>query len=184
MGCACATGIRCDRGPAASGSTAGLALALYTPARWLYLLGPETGRVRWSAGTFVAQGVPPLVTGTAVIAVEGQDRIAVTARDAASGRVRWQVPLAGVSAVAAVTQAGPLALVPAVPLRSAPSSWLLAYQMTSGHLAWRVRRPAFLQLAPVAVPGGDLLVQTGDPAQACLFAALRTSAGRTTAGRA
>jgi hypothetical protein len=32
----------------------------------------------------------PLVTGTSVILAEGQDHVAVLARDAVNGRVRWR----------------------------------------------------------------------------------------------
>jgi outer membrane protein assembly factor BamB len=96
-----------------SAGPAGLAVATYDPRR-LYLLDVRTGRPRWHAATFVAQGGVPLVTGTSVLLAEGQESVMLVARDAVSGRVRWQDSLAGSSAGSQpVLAAGPLALQPA-----------------------------------------------------------------------
>ena len=66
-------------------------MATYDPRR-LYLLDLRTGRPRWHAGTFVTEGAIPLVTRTSIILTEGQDHIAVVARDVATGRVQWRDP--------------------------------------------------------------------------------------------
>jgi outer membrane protein assembly factor BamB len=148
----------------------GLTVATYDPRR-LYLLDPRTGRPRWQADTFVAQGVTPLVTRTDILAVEGQSTIRLVDRAAADGRVRWQdtltAPPAGSQQVLA---AGPLAVLqgdPATPGHPAP---LLAYLLTSGRPAWRVDMPTFAVTQPVLTPG-HVLVQPADLMSACAAAA-------------
>ena len=74
-----------------SAGPGGLAVATYDP-RLLYLLDLRTGRPRWHADTFVTQGMLPLVTGASVILTEGQNHVAVVARDVVNGRVRWRDP--------------------------------------------------------------------------------------------
>ena len=69
---------------------AGLTLAAYVFNRWLYLLDPRTGRLRWQAQTFVAEGNIPLVTRTDVLVLEGLQTVALVDRNAADGRVIWQ----------------------------------------------------------------------------------------------
>ena len=158
-----------------SAGPAGLAVATYDPRR-LYLLDLRTGRPRWHAATFVAQGGIPLVTGTSVILAEGQESVMLVARDAVSGRVRWQDSLAGSSAGSQpVLAAGSLALLqddPGTPGAQAP---LRAYQAASGALAWQAVMPAFVQTPPVLVPGG-ILVQPADLTYACAAAAVTTGA--------
>jgi outer membrane protein assembly factor BamB len=89
----------------------GLTVAVYVFNRRLYLLDPRTGRPRWQAATFVAQGIIPLVTRTDVLTVEGQSTIRLVDRAATDSRVRWQdtltAPPAGQQQVLA---AGPLAV--------------------------------------------------------------------------
>ena len=65
-------------------------MAAYVFNRWLYLLDPRTGRLRWQAQTFVTEGNIPLVTRTDVLALEGLQTVALVDRNAADGRVIWQ----------------------------------------------------------------------------------------------
>jgi len=153
-----------------SAGPAGLALDSYTPGRRLYLLDPRTGRLRWQAATFVAEGTIPLVTRTAVVVVEGLQTVRLVARDAADGRVRWQdlltePPVEG----GPVGQAGPLIVLQGEPGRSGRPAPLAAYQAATGRLAWRAGMPAFVQPPPVLLPGA-VLVQPGDPVYACATA--------------
>jgi outer membrane protein assembly factor BamB len=149
-----------------SAGPGGLTVATYDPRR-LYLLDLRTGGPRWHADTFVTQGTLPLVTGTSVVLTEGQDHVAVVARDAVNGRVRWRDSLPGPSeGYQPVLQVGPLAILqgePGVPGAAAP---LLAYQTASGRLAWQAVMPTFVQSPPVLVSGG-ILVQPADTAYAC-----------------
>ncbi len=166
-----------------SAGPAGLTLAVYDPDR-LYLLDPRTGRLRWQASTAVTLDTFPLVTKTAVFVVEGLQTVRLVARNAADGRMIWQdtltkPPLDG----QLVTQAGPLAVLQGEPRHVGTSAPLLAYQMASGRLTWRVDMPTFVQSPPVLVPGG-ILVQPGDLIYACADRTLRTGAGNTTAGPA
>jgi outer membrane protein assembly factor BamB len=148
----------------------GLTVAAYVFNRRLYLLDPRTGRPRWQAATFVAQGIIPLVTRTDVLTVEGQSTIRLVDRAATDGRVRWQdtltEPPVGQQQVLA---AGPLAVLqgdPATPGHPAP---LLAYQLASGRPAWRVDMPTFVVTQPVLTPG-HVLVQPADLMSACAAA--------------
>lgn len=170
-----------------SAGPAGLTVATYDPRR-LYLLDPRTGRPRWQADTFVAQGMLPPVTGTSVVLVEGQDHVALVARDAASGRVRWRDSIPGPSGGdQPVLAAGPLAIWQGDPVTPGARAPLRAYQAADGKLAWQANLPTFVQAPPVLVPGG-ILIQPADTAYACPVAfttgAVTTGAGRTTAGRA
>jgi outer membrane protein assembly factor BamB len=164
---------------------AGLTLAAYVFNRWLYLLDPRTGRLRWQAQTFVTEGNIPLVTRTDVLVLEGLQTVALVDRNAADGRVIWQdtltnPPVGGQP----VTQAGPLALLPGGPRVPGTPAPLLAYGRASGRLAWRTDMPTFVQAAPV-LAAGNILVQSADLIYACAAtgsaAALRTGAGNTTA---
>jgi outer membrane protein assembly factor BamB len=149
-----------------SAGPAGLAVATYDPRR-LYLLDLRTGRPRWHADTFVDQGTLPLVTGTSVIGVEGQGHVALVARDAVTGRVRWRDSLSGPSdSYLPILAAGTLAILPGEPAIPGATAPLRAYQTVTGRLAWRAAMPSFVQSPPVLVPGG-LLVQAADPAYAC-----------------
>ena len=166
---------------------AGLAVATYDPRR-LYLLDLRTGRPRWHAGTFVAQGMTPLVTGISVILVEGLDHAAVVARDVAAGRVRWRDSLPGPSGGnQPVLAVGALAVLQGAPRTPGAPAPLRAYQVASGKLAWQAGLPAFVQAPPVLVPGG-ILIQPADTMYACAASfttgAVTTDAGKTTAGRA
>jgi outer membrane protein assembly factor BamB len=153
-----------------SAGPAGLIVAAYVPSRRLYLLDPRTGRPRWQAGTFVTQGALPLITRTAVITAEGLQTSRIVDRDAADGRVRWQgAPIAALISGQPVTQAGPLAVVQSTPGRPGTPAPLLAYQLTSGRLAWQADMPTFVQASPVLVPGG-ILVQPADLIYACAVA--------------
>jgi outer membrane protein assembly factor BamB len=149
-----------------SAGAAGLAVATYDPRR-LYLLGLRTGRPRWHAGTYVDQGTLPLVTGTSVVGVEGQARVVMVARDAATGRVRWRDSLPGPSdGYLPVLAAGTLAILPGEPAAPGATAPLRAYQTATGRLAWQAAMPAFVQAPPVLVPGG-ILVQAADTEYAC-----------------
>jgi outer membrane protein assembly factor BamB len=149
-----------------SAGPGGLAVATYDPRR-LYLLDLRTGRPRWHADTFVTQDTRPLVTGTGVILTEGQNHVAVVARDAVNGRVRWRVPAPGPSeGYQAVLAAGPLAILLGEPGTPGAAAALLAYRTASGRIAWQAVMPAFVQSAPVLVAGG-ILVQPADTAYAC-----------------
>ena len=153
-----------------SAGPAGLAVAAYVFNRRLYLLDPATGRLRWQADTFVAQGIDPLVTSTDVVAAEGQPAVRLVDRAAADGRVRWQEALpAPPSSPQQVIQAGPLAVLPGTPTWPASVAPLLAYQLSSGRPAWRVDMPAFVQAQPVLTPG-RMLVQAADLVTACASA--------------
>jgi hypothetical protein len=165
-----------------SAGPAGLAVATYDPRR-LYLLDLRTGRPRWHAGTFVTQGMTPLVTSTSVILVEGLDHAAVVARDVAAGRVRWRDSLPGPSGGdQPVLAAGPLAILQGDPRAPGSTAPLRAYQAVGGRLTWQASLPTFVQVPPVLVPGG-ILIQPADTMYACA-AAVTTDAGRTPAGRA
>ena len=150
-----------------SAGPAGLAVATYDPRR-LYLLDLRTGRPRWHADTFVAQGTLPLVTATSVVGVEGQGHVAAIARDAATGRVRWRDSLPGPSeSYLPIRAAGPLAILPGEPATTGATAPLRAYQTASGRLAWQAGMPSVVQWPPVLVPGG-MLVQSADPVYACI----------------
>jgi outer membrane protein assembly factor BamB len=152
-----------------SAGPVGLAVTVYYD-RQLYLLDPGTGRPRWHAGTFVAQGTVPLVTRTAVIAAEGLQRVRLVARDAASGRVTWQAtPAQPPIGNQAVIQAGTLTVLQGEPARAHEAAPLLAYVLTSGRLAWQASLPTFVPVAPVPVTGG-FLVQPADLAYGCALA--------------
>lgn len=152
-----------------SAGPAGLAVATYDPRR-LYLLDLRTGRPRWHADTFVTQGMLPLVTGASVILTEGQNHVAVVARDAVNGRVRWRDAVPGPSeGYQSVLAAGPLAILQGEPGDPGSTAQLRAYQMAGGRLAWQVGMPAFVQAPAVLVPGG-ILVQPADLAYACAVA--------------
>ena len=77
-----------------SAGPGGLAVATYDPRR-LYLLDLRTGRPRWHADTFVTQGMLPLVTGASVILTEGQNHVAVVARDVVNGQCGGGTPFPG-----------------------------------------------------------------------------------------
>ena len=160
-------------------------LAAYVFNRWLYLLDPRTGRLRWQAQTFVTEGNIPLVTRTDVLALEGLQSVRLVDRNAADGRLIWQdtltnPPVGGQP----VTQAGPLALLPGGPRVPGTPAPLLAYGRASGRLAWRIDMPTFVSSPPV-LAAGRILVQSADLIYACAAtgsaAALRTGAGNTTA---
>ncbi len=149
-----------------SAGPAGLAVATYDPRR-LYLLDLRTGRPRWHAGTYVGQGTLPLVTGTSVVGVEGQDHPGLVARDAVTGRVRWRDSLSGPSeGYLPLAAAGTLAILPGEPAKPGDVAPLRAYQAATGRLAWQAAMPAFVPSPPRPVPGG-LLVQAADPMYAC-----------------
>jgi outer membrane protein assembly factor BamB len=146
---------------------AGLTLAAYSFNRWLYLLDPRTGRLRWQASTAVALDTIPLVTKTAVFVVEGIQAVKMVARNAADGRVIWQdtltqPPVGG----GPVAQAGSLAVLQGEPRRPGTSAPLFAYQAASGRLAWRVDMPTFVQPPPVLM-SRSILVLSADPLYAC-----------------
>ena len=153
-----------------SAGPAGLTVAAYVFNRRLYLLDPRTGRLRWQADTFVAQGTVPLVTQTDVLVVEGQQTVRLVDRAAADGRMRWQDTLAEPPlGQQQVLQAGPLAVLQGDAGRPEAPAPLLAYQLTRGRLAWRVDLPTFVQSPPVLGPG-QMLVQSADLIYACAAA--------------
>ena len=151
-----------------SAGPAGLAVATYDPRR-LYLLDLRTGRPRWHADTFVTQGMLPLVTGASVILTEGQNHVAVVARDVVNGRVRWRDSVSGPSEdYQPVLAVGPLAILQGEPGAQGGTAPLLAYQAASGRLAWQAGMPTFVQSPPVLVSG--ILVQPADTMYACAVA--------------
>jgi outer membrane protein assembly factor BamB len=153
-----------------SAGPAGLAVAAYVFNRRLYLLDLRTGRPLWQADTFVTEGMIPLVTGTDVLAVEGQPSTRLVDRNAADGRVRWQDTLAESPAgQQQVLQAGPLAVLQTDPSFPGSPAPLRAYQLTSGRSAWRVDMPTFAVASPVLAPG-HMLVQSADLMSACAIA--------------
>ena len=152
-----------------SAGPGGLAVATYDPRR-LYLLDLRTGRPRWHADTFVTEGAIPLVTGTSVILTEGQDHVAVVARDVANGRVQWRDPARGApGGYQPVLAVGPLAILQGDPVAPGGTAPLRAYQAASGRLAWQAGMPTFVQSPPVLVSGG-ILVQPADTVYACAVA--------------
>ncbi len=158
-----------DPGAAASvlaAGPSGLTVATYDPRR-LYLLDLRTGRPRWHAGIYVGQGTLPLVTGTSVVGIEGQDHPALVARDAVTGRVRWRDSLSGPSeSYLPLAAAGAEAILSGEPATPGAAAPLRAYQVATGRLAWQAQMPAFVSSPPVPVPGG-LLVQAADPMYGC-----------------
>jgi len=153
-----------------SAGPAGLAVAAYVFNRRLYLLDLRTGRPRWQADTFVTEGTTPLVTGTDVLAVEGQPSTRLVDRNAADGRVRWQDTLAESPAgQQQVLQAGSLAVLQTNPSFPGSPAPLLAYQLTSGRAAWQVDMPTFVAALPVLAPG-HVLAQAADLMSSCALA--------------
>lgn len=154
-----------------TGGAAGLAVATYVPDRRLYLLDPRTGRPRWRAATAVGLDTVPLVTAARVVAVEGgvagYPVVRLVSRDAATGRQLWAHALA-------TSPAGPepvlrlagQAIVQTNEPRAQRPAPLLAYDLATGHPAWRADMPTFVQTPPVPATGG-LLVQPADPGYAC-----------------
>jgi outer membrane protein assembly factor BamB len=156
-----------------SAGRAGLAVTTYDDRR-LYLIDPATGRVRWHATTFITLDTVPLVTATAVYALEGGAAdypvTRIADRDAANGVLRWArtlgseptgpQPVLGIG-MQAVVQTGPRK-----PGETAP---LLSFHADSGRPAWRVDLPTLVQTAPLEVPGG-LLLQAADPGYGCPLA--------------
>jgi len=111
-----------------------------------------------------------LVTGTDVLAVEGQPSTRLVDRNAADGRVRWQDTLAESPAgQQQVLQAGPLAVLQTDPSFPGAPAPLLAYQLTSGRSAWQVDMPTFVAASPVLAPG-HMLAQAADLVSACAAA--------------
>jgi outer membrane protein assembly factor BamB len=152
-----------------SGGPAGLIVATYDPRR-LYLLDSRTGRPRWHADTFVAQGTLPLVTGTVVVLAEGLNKVTIVDRDAADGRVRWRNSLPEPPAGSQqILQAGPLALLQGAPATSGRPAPLYAYRLAGGGQAWHAALPAFVEPVPEMVQGG-ILVQAADLFSACAVA--------------
>ena len=149
---------------------AGLAVTTYAN-RWLYLIDPATGQVRWHATTFIAQGTVPLVTATDVYSLEGgavdYPVLRIADRAAANGALRW-VRAFGAEAFGPqpVLGMGIQAVVQTNPSRPGRTAPLLAFHAASGQPAWRVDLPTLVQTAPVVVPGG-LLIQAADPGYAC-----------------
>lgn len=163
-----------------SAGPAGLAVTTYFDRR-LYLIDPATGRVRWHATTFIAQGTVPLITATDVYALEGGDATdypvpRIADRAAATGAPRWARALAapafGPQPVLGIGGQAVVATSSGTPGRTAP---LLAFHADSGQPAWRVDLPTLVAAPPVAVPGG-LLVQAADPGYACPAAGSATPA--------
>jgi outer membrane protein assembly factor BamB len=153
-------------GVAVAAGTAGVAVAvanLPAPGR-LYLLDLATGQVRWQVATLVGAG--PLLTPAGVIDIEGtaaDGPVAITDRDAADGRIRWQDTLPQPFSADAgygtdqLVQAGQLALVQS----NAPGqpTLLSAYWLDDGSLAWETTLPANVNDAPNPVPGQGVLIQ-------------------------
>ena len=118
----------------------------------------------------MAQGTDPLVTQTDVLVAEGQPTVRLVDRGAADGRVRWQDTLAEPPlGQQQVLQAGPLAVLQGGAGRPEAPAPLLAYQLTSGRLAWRVDLPTFVQSPPVLGPG-QMLVQAANLVYSCAVA--------------
>jgi outer membrane protein assembly factor BamB len=163
---------------------AGLAVATYVPARRLYLLDPRTGRPRWQAATAVALGTVPLVTVTAVVAVEGgvagYPAVRLVSRSAVTGKRLWAHTLAATPAgPQPVLQLAGQAIVSTAAARAHRPAPLLSYDLATGQPAWRADLPTSAQTPPVPA-AGRLLIQPADPGYACLSRSV--TAGLTVSG--
>jgi outer membrane protein assembly factor BamB len=133
---------------------------------------PATGRIAWrfdpgESLTVLSAGPDPQ-TGLTVAAYVFDRRLYLL--DPRTGRPRWQdtltAPPVGQQQILA---AGPLAVLEGDPARPGHPAPLLAFQLTNGHLAWRVDMPTFVATQPVLTPG-HVLVQPADLMSACAAA--------------
>ncbi len=152
-----------------SAGPAGLAVAAYVPDRLLSLIDTRDGAVRWTVDTAVTLNTFPLVSSADIVSVEGGVQgypgSNLVERAAGNGRRRWAVGVPGTpTGLQPVLSSGGLVLIEAS--GAAGNSSLFAYDATNGHRAWRAEIPEFVQVPPVAVPGG-FLVQASTPVSAC-----------------
>jgi outer membrane protein assembly factor BamB len=168
---------------------AGILLSSYAPDR-LYLIDPATGRERWQATTFIEPAESStqvaLVTATDVILAEGQrgpspdQRQRYVDRSAATGAVRWSVPLSGWAPPAVPALAlGSLAVTATDP-DSPGQATLSAVSQATGKPGWRVALPTTLWVPPTVVPSG-VLAQSTDGSYGCPLAGSAAAPVRTPA---
>jgi outer membrane protein assembly factor BamB len=143
----------------------GIAVSTDVPSR-LSLIDPKTGRVRWHA-PYLA--VPPrLDTGTDLVFVDGvpgSNRLRLVDLHAASGSVRWAVPVPATS-FDQVLRFGAYAVVIGNGTKPNAPALVTAYRLSTGKPAWTTKVPTFVEV-PAAVTGTNLLVQSGDVTNAC-----------------
>ena len=133
----------------------------------LYLIDPATGRARWRASTFVDDPVP-LITANDVIVPEGRQGQRIVDRSASSGAVRWSAPVTGLAPPSMpVLRAGSRVVTAIDPSGAGNGGALSALDLATGRPAWRVPLPAVLFVPPALAPGGDVLAEPADLAQAC-----------------
>jgi outer membrane protein assembly factor BamB len=144
----------------------GLAVATYNPYR-LYLLNQATGRPRWQADTVAGLFGAPLITSAMVVVAEGRLDARITARDAATGTIRWTVPAGSSAIVAPIVTVGQFALVQGEGEPGQPAP-LRAYRLSDGALAWQASMPTFVQDEAVPVLADhEFLIQAADLSYAC-----------------
>ena len=118
----------------------------------LYLLDPESRRVRWSAGgTGVAAGVPAV--DAAAVHCRTDDG-SLTARRLADGRLLWSTPVGGAAYAGPVVHAGTV-------YAASADGTVTAVAADTGVPCWSVRLDATLHRPPV-VSGGALVVGAVD----------------------
>jgi outer membrane protein assembly factor BamB len=160
---------------------AGIVMSTYNPDR-VYLVNPATGRARWTVAataTYLFPYSELVATATNVVLVEGRGAARVVNRRAADGKVLWSAALPGslVGLHLALTPgapgasgtsgtsaaAGPDVVVTMGPPGAGTVSRLWVFRLGSGRLAGSTALLTLVQ-APLAVAGGDTLVQLDDPA--------------------
>jgi len=153
-----------------SAGPAGLAVATYVFLRRLYLLDFHTGKVLWQANTAVALDTLPIVLSHDIVNVEGgvvgYPGIRLVDRNAATGQVRWKVPLSGYPGAGfqPVLRSGSVDEVETSSATGQAS--LFGYGMNSGKLAWRAAMPEDVPVPPVLVRGA-FYVEAATPGFAC-----------------
>jgi outer membrane protein assembly factor BamB len=159
---------RFDSGAAASVGGAGPAgLVLWTSVPdALYLIDPATGRARWRAATYVDDPVP-LITARDVIVPEGRQRQAIVDRLASSGAVRWAAPVSFAPPSMPALLAGSRVVTVTDPATASGAGTLSALDLGTGRPAWQVPLPTTIFVSPAMTPGGDVLAEPSDVAQAC-----------------
>jgi outer membrane protein assembly factor BamB len=161
----------------AGAGPAGIALVTNGPDA-LYLVDPATGRARWKAAAFMEGGGEagqPLiaaVTAQDIITPEagsGGQPQRVVDRSAASGSVRWAVPVAGSAPSGVpVVAVGSQVVTVAWPSGRGGGT-LLAVSQPTGRTGWRLQMPALVQV-PLAPVRSGLLAQPTDPSYGCPLA--------------
>jgi outer membrane protein assembly factor BamB len=144
----------------------GLAVATDNPYR-LYLLNQATGRPIWQADTVAGLFGTPLLTSAMLVTAEGRLEARITARDVATGAIRWTTPETSTEIVAPIVTVGQLVLVQGEGEPGQPAP-LRAYRLSDGALAWQAGMPTFVQDGAVPVPADHgFLIQAADLSYAC-----------------